>query len=70
MQTMLSICALNFLLLPFSTISLALLRREMAFKKLAVVGLFAATVGALVSTGLAWGGMGAPSLAIGSVATT
>ncbi len=69
MLTMLSICALNFLLLPFSTISLALLRRQMAFKKLAAVGLFAATVGALVSTGLAWGGMGAPSLAIGSVAT-
>lgn len=69
MRGMLSVCALNFLLLPFSTISLSLLRRQMAFKRLAAVGLIAVTVGASVSTGLAWDGFGALSLAIGSVAT-
>ncbi len=63
------VCALNFLLLPFATVTLALLRREMAFRALAVIGLSSAALGAVVSIGLAWAGQGTMSLAIGSVVT-
>ena len=70
MQTLLRICSLNFLLLPFTTISLALMRRRLAFKALAFVSLIATAVGAVVSTSLAWAGWGAVSLAIGAVAVT
>ena len=63
----LRICALNFLALPFCTVSLALLRREMKFQQLAVVGFTAAVAGAAVSVGLAAAGYGVISLAIGSV---
>jgi len=68
MLATLRVCALNFLTLPFCTISLTLLRREMAFKRLAVVNLLAAASGAGVSVGLAYLGHGVISLAIGSVA--
>jgi lipopolysaccharide exporter len=63
----LRVCALNFLLLPFTTVSLALLRRAMAFKELAAVNLAATAAGAIASTGLAYLGFGVISLAIGSV---
>lgn len=63
----LRICALNFLALPFCTVSLALLRREMKFQHLAAVGFAAAAAGAVVSVGLAATGHGVISLAIGSV---
>lgn len=63
----LRVCALNFVLLPFTTVSLALLRRAMAFKELAAVNLAAAAAGAVASTGLAYLGFGVISLAIGSV---
>jgi len=62
------ISSLNFLMLPFCTISLALLRREMAFKKLMIVNLLAAFVGFVVSVGLAYLGYGPNSMAIGTVA--
>ena len=61
------ISALNFLILPFNTISIALLRREMAFRLLAVVNLQAAAIGFIVTVGLAFFGVGANSMAIGSV---
>jgi lipopolysaccharide exporter len=67
MVSTLRVCALNFLLLPFSTVSLALLRRAMAFKSLAAVNLAATAAGAIVSTGMAYLGFGVISLAIGSV---
>ena len=41
MRDLLWLAAFNFLLLPFSTISLALLRRRLAFKALAIVNLVA-----------------------------
>lgn len=63
----LRICAFNFLLLPFCTVSLALLRRSMAFKRLAMVNLAAAGAGAVVSIGMAIYGFGVISLAFGSV---
>jgi O-antigen/teichoic acid export membrane protein len=67
MKQLLWICSFNFLLLPFSTISLALLRRRLAFKELAVVNLLATVAGAVVSVGLSWAGFGPLGLAIGSV---
>ena len=63
----LRVCALNFLALPFCTVSLALLRRGMAFQRLAIVNLVAALSGAAVSVGLAYLDLGVISLAIGSV---
>ena len=68
MVSTLRICALNFFLLPFTTVSLALLRRGMQFKRLAAVNIAASVAAAVVSVGLAWLGMGVISLAIGSVA--
>ena len=70
MASLLRVCSINFLLLPFSTVSLALLRRRLAFKELAIVNLIATTVGALVSTSLAWSGLGSISLAIGAVSVS
>jgi lipopolysaccharide exporter len=63
----LRVCALNFLLIPFCTVSLAILRRNMQFKRLAAVNLAATAAGAIASTGLAYLGYGVISLAIGSV---
>jgi O-antigen/teichoic acid export membrane protein len=67
MATVLRICALNFLALPFCTVSLAVLRREMRFRPLALVNVAAAAVGALASVGLALAGVGVESLAMGAV---
>lgn len=63
------ISALNFLVLPFCTISLALLRRDMFFAILAKVTLSAAIVGFAVMISLAYLDYGANSMAIGAVAT-
>jgi O-antigen/teichoic acid export membrane protein len=63
----LRVCALNFLLIPFSTVSMSILRRNMQFKRLAAVNLAATAAGAIASTGLAFLGYGVISLAIGSV---
>ena len=67
MEPTLRICAFNFLVLPFGTVSLALLRRSMAFKRLAAVNVAATCVGAGVSVGMAALGFGVISLAMGSV---
>jgi lipopolysaccharide exporter len=69
MTLVLRICALNFLALPFCTVSLALLRRDMRFKPLAVVNVAAAASGAAASVGLALAGIGVASLAVGAVTT-
>ena len=66
----LRICALNFLAMPFCTVYLAMLRRQMAFNRLAAVNVLAALCGAAASTGLAFRGHGVTSLAIGSVVVT
>lgn len=67
MQDLLRLAALNFLLLPFSTISLALLRRRLAFKALAVVNFVATLAGAITSVGLAWAGYGPTGLVVGTL---
>jgi O-antigen/teichoic acid export membrane protein len=65
----LRICALNFLVLPFCSISMSLLRREMRFDRIALISIGAGLLGTSTTVGLAWAGFGANGLAIGSVAT-
>jgi O-antigen/teichoic acid export membrane protein len=67
MSLTLRIVALNFLILPFATVAGTLLRRDMHFKKLVPVALTAAAVSFIVTIALAWAGLGADSMAIGSV---
>lgn len=62
------ISAINFLVLPFCTISVALLRRNMAFKRLAAVNVIAAFTGFVVGTTLAYHGFGPNSMAVAAVA--
>lgn len=64
---LLRICALNFLLLPFCTISLSLLRREMQFDRVAVANVGGTLAGLATTILLALQGWGASGLAIGSV---
>lgn len=65
----LRIVSLNFLVLPFCTISLALLRRDMQFRRLLYVNISAAILGFIITISLAYAGLGAKAMAIGSVAT-
>lgn len=67
MRPLVQVVALNFLALPFCTISMALLRREMRFKHLLYVNLTAMVLGTATSLSLAFSGMGPMSLAIGAV---
>lgn len=67
--TVVRIVALNFLLLPVCSISLALLRREMLFGRLMAVNTTAVVIGAATSMLLAWANFGPLSLAWGSVAS-
>lgn len=67
MRDLLWLAAFNFLLLPFSTISLALLRRRLAFKALAVVNLIATLAGAVTSVSLSWAGFGPIGLVAGTL---
>ncbi|MCU0926506.1 MAG: lipopolysaccharide biosynthesis protein [Hydrogenophaga sp.] len=65
-QTM-RIASLSFLVLPFCTVRLALLRRAMRFKPLLYVSLGASSVSLATTVLLAWRGWGADSMAIGAV---
>ncbi len=67
MGTTMRIAALNFLVLPFCTVRMALLRRAMRFKALLYVSLASTILSLLVTVALAWAGWGADSMAIGSV---
>jgi O-antigen/teichoic acid export membrane protein len=69
MVSTLRICSLNFIVLPFCSISLALLRREMQFGRLLYVSLAAAVVNFTVTLGLALSGHGPDSMAWGAVAS-
>lgn len=66
-QTISSIVALNFLLLPFNSVCLAVLRREMQFKTVMHINVAASFASTVSTVLLAWLGWGALSLAIGSV---
>ena len=63
----LRISALNFLVLPFCSISVALLRRAMEFQRLVFVTLGATALGLVVTIGLAYAGFGPNSMAIGAL---
>ncbi|WP_457447960.1 lipopolysaccharide biosynthesis protein [Roseateles sp. P5_E4] len=67
MRDLLWLASMNFLLLPFSTISLALLRRRLAFKALAVANLVATLAGAITSVSLSWAGWGPIGLVAGTL---
>lgn len=66
-QTM-RLSALNFIVLPFCSISLSLLNRDMLFHRIASVNLTAAVFTLVVTIFLAYNGFGPNSMAIGSVA--
>lgn len=69
-EALVTVVALTFFLLPFSSIVHALLRREMHFAPLMVIHFASAVVQAGVSMALAVLGYGAMSLAWGSVAAS
>lgn len=69
MTLIVRIIALNFLVMPFCTISLALLRRNMQFGRLMNVNVAAAVIGTAMTLGLAYAGFGPQSLAWGAIAT-
>lgn len=64
------IISLNFLIMPFNSISIALLRREMRFDQLMRVNVAAAIVGTFTTLGLAWAGAGSKSLACGDICSS
>ena len=65
----LQICSINFIILPFCTVSLAMLRREMQFQQILYVTLSATIIGFIATIALAYYGFGANSMAIGTVIT-
>ncbi|HEY9106417.1 MAG TPA: lipopolysaccharide biosynthesis protein [Roseateles sp.] len=64
------IISLNFLILPFNSVSIALLRRDMRFDVLMRVNVAAAVVGTSTTLGLASMGAGSASLAWGEIASS
>ena len=67
---LLQLLAVNFVLLPFSSVILPMLRREMRFGAICAINLSHGLCGVLVSVTLAWHGFGFMSMAWGSVAAT
>jgi lipopolysaccharide exporter len=65
--TITRIVTLGFLLLPFNSVCLAMLRRDMQFSLLMRINLSGAFMSAVVTLTLAWLGWGALSQAIGAV---
>lgn len=65
---LIQILSLNFLILPFTSISIALLKREMKFGKLYKITVIATLTHAITTTTLAWLGYGFYSLAWGGFA--
>ena len=61
------ISSLNFLILPFCSISMSILRREMQFKRIAMVNVSAALAGAIAVVIAALMGAGPNSMAISSI---
>jgi len=64
------VISLSFLILPFNSISIALLRRDMRFDQLMRVNVAAGVGGTFTTLGLAWSGAGAASLAWGEIASS
>jgi O-antigen/teichoic acid export membrane protein len=68
LQTVLSVSIVNFIVIPFGSISLVLLRREMNFHATYLIGVTGTTTHAVVAIWLAYQGAGAVSLAWASLA--
>lgn len=68
MTWIVQIVALNFLLMPFCSISQALLKRDMQFGRLMNVNVAAAIIGSIVTLWLAFEKLGPQSLAWGAIA--
>src|SRR5213076_2620440 len=67
---LLQLLSVNFLLLPFSSLSLPLLRRQMRFGAICALNLCHELCNVAVALTLAWRGFGFLSLAWASVAAT
>ncbi len=67
-EAVLHVIALNFLLIPFGSVALALLRRDMRFQHMFRVGVASALAHAVVVVSLAHAGLGYMSLAWAAVA--
>jgi O-antigen/teichoic acid export membrane protein len=65
----LRLISINFLVLPFCSISISLLRREMAFGRIMLVNVAAGVIGFVVVMGFAFAKFGYLSLAFGAIAT-
>ena len=69
MTWIMRIVAINFLVMPFCSISLSLLRRDMQFDRLMRVNVIASVIGVAVTLGLAFYKFGPQSLAWGAIAS-
>jgi O-antigen/teichoic acid export membrane protein len=70
LAALLQLLAVNFVLLPFSSVILPMLRRQMRFGAICAINLSHGLCGVIVSVTLAWHGFGFMSMAWGSVAAT
>lgn len=69
MATTLRVVALSFLILPYASVALAMLRREMRFREILMVNIAAALAGFATTVPLALAGYGPLAMALGMVAT-
>jgi O-antigen/teichoic acid export membrane protein len=67
---LLQLLAINFVLLPLSSTTLPMLRRQLRFASICTINLGSGIVGAACAISLAWLGMGYMSLAYASLAAT
>jgi O-antigen/teichoic acid export membrane protein len=70
LEALLQLLAVNFVLLPLSSTTLPLLRRQMQFGAVCCINLTSGIVNFACAVGLAWLGLGYMSLAYASVAAT
>ncbi|MGY8870334.1 MAG: lipopolysaccharide biosynthesis protein [Pseudomonadales bacterium] len=68
--SILNLAIINFLIIPFGSVSLSLLRKEMNFLALLKVNVGSALFGAVVSVSMAYNNFSYMSLVWGSIATT
>lgn len=69
-REIMQVLALNFFVTPLGSITLAVARRDMRFRELAIIGIATTVLSVAVTITLAMQGFGAMSLAWGSVANT
>lgn len=67
-KSVMLVLSLNFVLIPFGTVPMAYMHREMDFKHISLIKIISSVTGALTIIGLAYAGFSYHSLAWGSVA--